>query len=105
MTKERDKGSQKYRWLRKPIYKTEDAYSGAYLYSDQLDADYRGFLTLPEMADPQPVAEQRPLQIPQGAMPWIVRKEQATPIDVSPNEVTWDTWDEYWNTSEQEWGT
>ena len=101
--KERDRGNSKCRWLARPTQKLVDDYTGAAVYSDNTETDYKGYVTMIGLADSQPVAE-LPVHIPTGAVPWIIRKE-TNPQDVAGiSDPTWDDYDEYWNTSELEYG-
>lgn len=101
--KERNKGSRKMRWIRKPLQKLTDELTGGPVYNDNVEKDYKGFITTKGYADPKPQPEYR-VNIPSGVKPWIIRKE-TNPQDVAGiNNPEWDSYDEYWNTSELEWG-
>lgn len=91
------------RWIRKPIQKLTDEYTGASVYSNNVEKDYKGYITASGNADPKPIPEYK-VNIPVGSVPWVIRKE-TNPQDVQGiTDPVWDTYDEYWNTSELEWG-
>ena len=61
---ERSKSKKRYLDLTRPIWKIMDDYSGAYIYSDQIVIDYRGFVTQKGHEDKEPAAE-HPVAIPE----------------------------------------
>lgn len=66
---ERSKSKKKYLDLSRPIWKIMDDYTGAYIYSDQITIDYRGFVTRKGHEDIEPAAE-HPVPVPKEASPY-----------------------------------
>ena len=60
---ERSKSKKRYLDLKRPIWKIMDDYSGAYIYSDQIVVDYRGFVTQKGHEDKEPPSE-HPVSVP-----------------------------------------
>ena len=60
---ERTKYKHKHIDVRKAIWKLVDDYSGAYIYSNEMEIDYRGLVTKAGHADPIP-PEMFPTPIP-----------------------------------------
>lgn len=66
---ERSKYKKKYLDLKRPIWKILDDYSGAYIYSNEMVIDYRGFVTKKGQEVLEPDAE-HPVPAPKEIPPF-----------------------------------
>lgn len=102
--KQKNKNRNK-QWGKKRICKLVDEYTGAYIYSDQIEYDYKGLITRKDLVNRQvPIPEQE-LFIPVEHKPEFIRTPSIEPMPqlAYESDLIWDEWDEYYDITEVRW--